>query len=212
MTNVYGKLDDEVAFPTAASTLGASRGYVKDQVSKVDGADLHHYSGTGSPGGKVTAPVGATYVDTAATNGAIRWVKTRGTGNTGWAVEYGDTGWRNITNEYLAIQVATGNVLTLGAGAKILVRKTGDSLIFGFQGEITANRNWTNLFQLPSSFTPDLEQAVPMPNGGRLQRNSGWIQLSGLPIGSIASAGKVSVATFPYVATNWPTTLPGTPA
>lgn len=211
MTNVYGKLDDEVAFPTAASTLGASRGYVKDQVSKVDGADLHHYSGTGSPGGKVTAPVGATYVDTAATNGAIRWVKTSGTGNTGWAVEYGDTGWRNITNEYLAVQVATGNILTLGAGAKILVRKTGDSLIFGFQGEITASRSWTNLFQLTSSFRPDLEQAVPMPSGGQITRTGTWIRLVGIPEGSVAAADRMSIAVFPVVATNWPTALPGTP-
>src|SRR5699024_9851225 len=29
-------------------------------------------------------------------NGAIRWIKTSGTGNTGWRVEYGDTGWRRL--------------------------------------------------------------------------------------------------------------------
>ena len=41
------------------------------------------YRGTGSPEGKVAAPVGSTYTDTAATNGAIRWIKTSGTGATG---------------------------------------------------------------------------------------------------------------------------------
>src|SRR5699024_1181871 len=52
--------------------------------------------GTGSPEGKVSAPVGSIYTDSAATNGAIRWIKSSGAGNTGWMVEYGYTGWRNL--------------------------------------------------------------------------------------------------------------------
>ena len=54
------------------------------------------YSGTGSPEGVQTATVGKTYRDTNATNGAILWIKATGTGNTGWKVVYGDTGWRDI--------------------------------------------------------------------------------------------------------------------
>ena len=61
-------------------------------------APIDSFTGTGSPEGKVAAPVGTVYTDSAATNGAIRWVKTSGTVNTGWRVEYGDTGWRNITS------------------------------------------------------------------------------------------------------------------
>ena len=49
-------------------------------------------SGSGMPTG--TAPVGTVYVDTAATNGAVRWVYTPN----GWTVEYGDTGLRNIAS------------------------------------------------------------------------------------------------------------------
>ena len=56
-------------------------------------------SGTGSPLGVVSAPVGSQYRDTAATNGAVIWVKAAGTGKTGWVVQYGDTGWRDITPE-----------------------------------------------------------------------------------------------------------------
>jgi hypothetical protein len=55
-------------------------------------------TGTGSPEGVVTAPVGSMYTDTAATNGAIRWIKATTNGNTGWRVDYGDTGWRNVTS------------------------------------------------------------------------------------------------------------------
>ena len=49
--------------------------------------------GTGMPNGVVEAPIGTTYVDTAKTNGALKWIKTTDGGNTGWKVAEGDTGW-----------------------------------------------------------------------------------------------------------------------
>lgn len=52
--------------------------------------------GRGMPNGVVTAPVGTTYVDEAVTNGALKWIKKSGTGNTGWDVLIGDTGWKII--------------------------------------------------------------------------------------------------------------------
>lgn len=52
--------------------------------------------GTGFPNGKVTAPVGTTYVDTAVTNGALKWIKRSGTDSQGWEVLTGDTGWRTL--------------------------------------------------------------------------------------------------------------------
>ena len=52
--------------------------------------------GRGMPNGVVTAPVGTTYVDEAVTNGALKWIKKTGTGNTGWEVLIGDTGWKII--------------------------------------------------------------------------------------------------------------------
>src|SRR5699024_8615373 len=56
------------------------------------------YEGSGSPVDKVAAPVGSIYTDSSATTGAIRWIKTSGTGTTGWRVEYGDTGLRDVSN------------------------------------------------------------------------------------------------------------------
>lgn len=50
--------------------------------------------GRGMPNGTVTAPIGTTYVDEAVTNGALKWIKQSGTGNTGWEVLIGDTGWK----------------------------------------------------------------------------------------------------------------------
>lgn len=75
--------------------------------NQVNQYEIH---GTGMPNGKVTAPVGTTYVDTAVTNGALKWIKRRGTDNQGWEVLTGDTGWRTLNiksklgNSYLKVR------------------------------------------------------------------------------------------------------------
>ena len=54
--------------------------------------------GTGSPEGRITAEIGTTYVDVNVTNGALKWIKESGNGNTGWRVLIGDTGWRTLNS------------------------------------------------------------------------------------------------------------------
>ena len=56
----------------------------------------HEIRGTGSPEGRITAEIGTTYVDVNVTNGALKWIKEKGSGNTGWKVLIGDTGWRTL--------------------------------------------------------------------------------------------------------------------
>ena len=58
----------------------------------------HEIRGTGSPEGRITAEIGTTYVDVNATNGALKWIKESGNGNTGWRVLIGDTGWRTLNS------------------------------------------------------------------------------------------------------------------
>ncbi len=65
-----------------------------DKRLKVLEAKNWEIHGRGLPNGVVTAPVGTTYVDEAVTNGALKWIKKSGTGNTGWEVLIGDTGWK----------------------------------------------------------------------------------------------------------------------
>ncbi|QBX25641.1 tail fiber protein [Streptococcus phage Javan266] len=62
------------------------------------GGQVNEYEihGTGMPNGRVSAPVGTTYVDTAVTNGALKWIKRSGTDSQGWEVLTGDTGWRTL--------------------------------------------------------------------------------------------------------------------
>ena len=52
--------------------------------------------GEGMPNGKVDGTIGQTYVDTKKTNGALKWIKRTPSGNQGWAVLDGDTGWKTL--------------------------------------------------------------------------------------------------------------------
>ena len=54
--------------------------------------------GEGMPNGKVNGTIGQTYVDTKKTNGALKWIKRTSSGNTGWAVLDGDTGWKTLNS------------------------------------------------------------------------------------------------------------------
>lgn len=85
-------------------------------------ANEYEIHGTGMPNGNVTAPVGTTYVDTAATNGALKWIKRTGTNNQGWEVLTGDTGWRTLT-------IAS----KLGA-SYLKVRRKNDTVMYQFGG------------------------------------------------------------------------------
>ena len=58
----------------------------------------HEIRGTGSPEGRIVAEIGTTYVDVNVTNGALKWIKEKGSDNTGWRVLIGDTGWRTLNN------------------------------------------------------------------------------------------------------------------
>jgi hypothetical protein len=78
--------------------------------------------GTGMPNGKVSAPVGTTYVDTAVTNGALKWIKRSGTNNQGWEVLTGDTGWRTLN-----IKSKLGN-------SYLKVRRKNDTVTYQFGG------------------------------------------------------------------------------
>ena len=78
--------------------------------------------GTGMPNGKVTAPVGTTYVDTAVTNGALKWIKRSGTNNQGWEVLTGDTGWRTL------------NIVSKLGNSFLKVRRKNDTVTYQFGG------------------------------------------------------------------------------
>lgn len=93
-----------------------------DKRLKVLEAKQWEIHGRGLPNGVVTAPVGTTYVDEAVTNGALKWIKKSGTGNTGWEVLVGDTGWKIIPS-----------VSKLG-GSYVKVRRVNNIVSYQFGG------------------------------------------------------------------------------
>lgn len=93
-----------------------------DKRLKVLEAKQWEIHGRGMPNGVVTAPVGTTYVDEAVTNGALKWIKKTGTGNTGWEVLTGDTGWRTLPA-----------VSKLG-NSFVKVRRKNDTIFYQFGG------------------------------------------------------------------------------
>ena len=93
-----------------------------DKRLKVLEAKNWEIHGRGMPNGVVTAPVGTTYVDEAVTNGALKWIKKSGTGNVGWEVLIGDTGW-----------ITLPAVSKLG-NSFVKVRRKNDTIFYQFGG------------------------------------------------------------------------------
>lgn len=93
-----------------------------DKRLKVLEAKQWEIHGRGMPNGTVAAPVGTTYVDETVTNGALKWIKKSGTGNTGWEVLIGDTGWKIIPS-----------VSKLG-GSYVKIRRVNNVVSYQFGG------------------------------------------------------------------------------
>ena len=186
-------------------------------------------TGTGSPEGVVAAPVGTEYVDTAATNGAIKWIKATGTGNTGWRVLYGDTGVRDITLE--AIAAAGSNPGLFNPSSTdwntITARRVGERVTVRISYMWGATAGGVEVIaKLPHGFRPQGYRVLERPEqiGGDL---SGWDYgfIYGPEEVEVGKAGNFEVSAtcaasyyegtfvYSYSTTDpWPTVLPGTPA
>lgn len=110
--------------PVVDTTQFASKNDLEELKRSAGTGQANEYEihGTGMPNGRVAAPVGTTYVDTNATNGALKWIKRRGTDNQGWEVLTGDTGWKKLKT-----------LSTLGASA-LHVRRINNQVTYKFEG------------------------------------------------------------------------------
>ena len=79
-------------------------------------------TGNGIPEGKIEGTLGQTYVDMNKTNGAVKWIKRTPSGKNGWAVLYGDTGWKTLPS-----------VSKLG-NAYVQVRRVNNQVQYQFGG------------------------------------------------------------------------------
>lgn len=161
--------------------------------------------GTGMPNGVVTAAIGTYYTDMVGTNGAWRWLKTSGAGNTGWEVTTADTGLRDIST------LATG-----ASSSAFTVRRLGNTVFLNGRGVLTVSGYGALLLTLPSGFQPGLSgmdndhfwwEAYGTFKTAFIE-NTGAFKLGNSPTLSAAVSVRTSFATKQA----WPTTLPGTPA
>ena len=187
--NTEGKLNIATSQVTREQDA-VSKGYVDQRVP---------ITGTGSPEGKVAAPVGAIYTDTAATNGAIRWVKTSGAGSAGWRVEYGDTGWRNVTSLLIGDWTATA----------IQIRRENDLVTLRAQG---LQGSTAGFLQLSAPFVTSFTNLHVMTSS-KVENvfSNGSFALSWRTPGSINSDASYWAQGTWQVTSGWPTALPGTP-
>ena len=116
--------------------------------------------GTGMPNGKVIAPVGTTYVDTAVTNGALKWIKRTGNHNQGWEVLTGDTGWRTL------------NIVSKLGASYLKVRRKNDTVMYQFGG---LSWGWFGVVRRGGTGYS--------PQGSDKERNCYILGLSGVPYG-----------------------------
>lgn len=139
-----------------------------DKRLKVLEAKQWEIHGRGMPNGTVAAPVGTTYVDEAVTNGALKWIKKSGTGNTGWEVLVGDTGWKIIPS-----------VSKLG-GSYVKVRRVNNIVSYQFGG---LSWGWFGIVRRGGAGY----QVQPSDR----ERNCFILGLSGIPIGYRSEASLI---------------------
>ena len=168
----------------------------------ISGSDF--LTGTGFPNSVVTAPVGSTYIDRDATNGAIRWIKkTGGNSVNGWAVDYGDTGWRNITPNPLPANIDKTDCK---------IRRVNDvvEVAIGYTNVINATEMiYTN--SLPLGFRPAQNVFVTGTSTGPGTSRSGGVAIDGTRIRWQSTVGNWRTAYARYTTDDpWPTSLPGT--
>ena len=186
-------------------------------VSGGGGGSSSELSGTGSPEGVVTAIPGTYFTDTNGTNGAWRWIKVSGTGNTGWKVLYGDTGWRNMQAEFESI--CTANSLTFSVTPGYLsprIRRVGDLLLLDVGVNITGTGLSTIDFR--SAFGQNLNGFRGGPNNRQIPASvTGSADVIHWAYGVYIRFWSPGLQTLNVVwpitdTAPWPASLPGTPA
>ena len=175
--------------------------------------------GTGSPEGVLTAPVGTEYLDTAGTCGAWRWLKVSGAGNTGWAVTYGDTGWRQMKADWNVSPRSSGD----GFVERLLIRRVGNRITLAcyLHGAFGDGKNHSVAAFLPVGFRNTSSLGV-WPEVNRFRLTSSQTTYVD-PILETGTAGNLRIITpsptheayseIAWVTDHqWPTSLPGVAA
>ena len=214
-----------------AEELGNVSKKILEQTTKITALESKaefEIHGTGMPNGTVEAPIGTTYVDMAVTNGALKWIKQSGTGNTGWKVLIGDTGWRTLNsvsrlgNSFIKIR-RVNNLVTYNFGGLQwgwfgIIRRNGPGFArhnsTGERGaKVLAPNSIPEGFRSENSLIGGIYNDAGKPYGiwylgGKSDSN--YIQFSfNDPIPTDKDIGDIRVSAVSYITDeDWPTRLP----
>ena len=214
-----------------AESLGEVSKKILEQTTKITALEVkagYEIHGTGMPNGRVTAPIGTTYVDTAVTNGALKWIKESGDGNRGWKVLIGDTGWRTLNSvsragsSFIKIR-RVNNLVTYNFGGLQwgwfgIGRRNGP----GYMGHGSSGDRGAKVLPIngiPEGFRTPISLVGPTFNdGGRPygvwylggQSDSNYIQFTfNENIPTDRDIGDIRVSAVSYITDeDWPTVLP----
>ena len=129
--SVYAKKSEipnttNFATTDSVNNLLRAQGEQATKISALENKSAYEIHGTGMPNGQIEAPIGTTYVDMNVTNGALKWIKEKGSGNTGWKVLIGDTGWRTLNS--------ISKLIDGGKTSTIKIRRVNNLVSYNFGG------------------------------------------------------------------------------
>lgn len=220
---LYGEVDGSLVIDPLLDSLLPYPGSGRMRIfrdGRIQRSGIMEITGTGNPNSVHAAPIGSTFRNTEAGgwNGARVWRKDSGTGASGWVVESGDTGTRNVSADV--------------TWDESRVDTTVNPLIF----RVTRTASVVELYVYWRTPTPDMSTSAgpivsALPTGFRpslptinglltnISANNainGGFSISGatgIVNGRLISAGILTSLVVSFRTTDpWPTTLPGTPA
>lgn len=218
----------EVPTIDSVNNLLRTQGEQATKISVLESKSAYEIHGTGMPNGKVEAPIGTTYVDMEVTNGALKWIKQSGSGNTGWKVLIGDTGWKTLNsvsrlgNSFIKIR-RVNNLVTYNFGGLQwgwfgIIRRNGPGFArhnsTGERGaKVLAPNSIPEGFRSENSLIGGIYNDAGKPYGiwylgGKSDSN--YIQFSfNDPIPTDKDIGDIRVSAVSYITDeDWPTRLP----
>lgn len=210
------------------SSINRTIGEQNTKITALQSKAEFEIHGTGMPNGQITAPIGTTYVDMAVTNGALKWIKQSSSGNTGWKVLIGDTGWRTLNsvsrlgNSFIKIR-RVNNLVTYNFGGLQwgwfgIIRRNGPGFArhnsTGERGaKVLAPNSIPEGFRSENSLIGGIYNDAGKPYGiwylgGKSDSN--YIQFSfNDPIPTDKDIGDIRVSAVSYITDeDWPTRLP----
>ena len=218
----------EVPTIDSVNNLLRTQGKQATKITALEAKSAYEIHGTGIPNGQVSAPIGTTYVDMSVTNGALKWIKESGDGNTGWEILIGDTGWRTLNsvsksgNSFVKVRRVNNQITYQFGGLEWgwfgIVRRGGN----GYFGQATdyerncfilRNNDIPAGFRTPNSLIGPIYNDRGTPYGTWYLGNpsdNNHLRFQFLnPVPTDQDIGDIRVSTISYYTDDeWPTTVP----